>query len=71
MVLTQLEIPVTAAEEALSRGRVNGAITILNPAPVRPLAPSVLQFVDVLPPTRPKRKFSPDEIRMSELIPRI
>ena len=52
VVLTQLEIPVTAAEAALSRARATGAITILNPAPVRPLTPSVLQLVDVLTPNQ-------------------
>jgi ribokinase len=50
VVLTQLEIPVAAAEEALTRGRARGAVTILNPAPVRPLPHSVLQLVDVLTP---------------------
>lgn len=52
VVLTQLEIPVVAAQAALSRARATGAITILNPAPVRPLTSSVLQFVDVLTPNR-------------------
>lgn len=50
VVLTQLEIPVVAAEAALLRGRECGAMTILNPAPVRPLPSSVLQMVDVLTP---------------------
>jgi len=50
VVLTQLEIPVVAAEAALLRGRGCGAMTILNPAPVRPLPSSVLQMVDVLTP---------------------
>ena len=50
VVLTQLEIPVAAADAALRLGREAGAITILNPAPVRPLPPSVLQLVDVLTP---------------------
>jgi len=50
VVLTQLEIPVAAAEAALLRGRGCGAMTILNPAPVRPLPSSVLQIVDVLTP---------------------
>jgi ribokinase len=49
-VLTQLEIPVAAAEAAMVRGRACGAITILNPAPVRPLPSSVLQAVDILTP---------------------
>jgi len=50
VVLTQLEIPVQAAEAALARGRSIGAITILNPAPVRPLPSSVLELVDILTP---------------------
>jgi ribokinase len=50
VVLTQLETPVSAAQEALARGRAQGAITILNPAPVRPLPPSILKLVDVLTP---------------------
>lgn len=50
VVLTQLEIPVEAAERALVMGRAVGAITVLNPAPVRPLPDSVLRVVDVLTP---------------------
>ena len=56
VVLTQLEIPVAAAEAALARGRERGAITILNPAPVRPLPPSILQLVDVLTPNQSEAK---------------
>jgi ribokinase len=52
VVLTQLEIPVEAAEMALSLGRAEGATTILNPAPVRVLPTSVLQAVDVLTPNQ-------------------
>ena len=52
VVLTQLEIPVAAAEAALRCGRERGAITILNPAPVRPLPPSILQWVDILTPNQ-------------------
>lgn len=52
VMLTQLEIPVAAAEAALSLGRAHGLITILNPAPVRPLPASVLQMVDVLTPNQ-------------------
>jgi ribokinase len=50
LVLTQLEIPVAAAEAALALGRSCTAITILNPAPVRPLPAPLLQLVDVLTP---------------------
>jgi ribokinase len=56
VVLTQLEIPIAAAEAALSHGRANGATTILNPAPVRPLPASVLQLVDVLTPNQTEAK---------------
>jgi ribokinase len=52
VVLTQLEIPVAAAEAALACGRRRAAITILNPAPVRPLPPSILQLVDILTPNQ-------------------
>jgi ribokinase len=51
-VLTQLEILVAAAESALACGRQQGAITILNPVPVRPLPPAVLKFVDILTPNQ-------------------
>jgi ribokinase len=56
VVLTQLEIPVAAAEAALRLGRARGAITILNPAPVRPLPPSVFQLIDVLTPNQSEAK---------------
>jgi ribokinase len=56
VVLTQLEIPVEAAEAALACGRARGAITILNPAPVRPLPQSLLQLVDVLTPNQSEAK---------------
>ena len=56
VVLTQLEIPVPAAEAGLALGRSRCAITILNPAPVRPLPPSVLQLIDVLTPNETEAK---------------
>ncbi|HKW67116.1 MAG TPA: ribokinase [Terriglobales bacterium] len=56
VVLTQLEIPVDAAEAALKQGRTCRAITILNPAPVRPLPSRVLQLVDVLTPNEVEAK---------------
>jgi len=72
VVLTQLEIPVAAAEAALTRGRAAGAITILNPAPVRALPAPVLRNVDVLTPNEsearvlaglaPDSSVSPEEI---------
>lgn len=72
VVLTQLEIPVEAAEAALSRGRAEGAITVLNPAPVRPLPASLLRLVDVLTPNQtearvltgrsPEAQAAPEEV---------
>jgi ribokinase len=56
VVLTQLEIPVAAAEAALRLGRARGAITILNPAPVRVLSPSIFQLIDVLTPNQSEAK---------------
>jgi len=52
VVLTQLETPVAAAEAAMAKGRAQGAVTILNPAPVRPLPDSVLRLVDILTPNQ-------------------
>src|SRR5262249_219769 len=56
VVLTQLEIPAEVAEAALSSGRAAGAITILNPAPVRRLSRSVLALADVLTPNESEAK---------------
>ena len=74
VVLTQLEIPVAAAEAAMRLGREMGAITILNPAPVRPLPPSVLQLVDVLTPNQVEAKVltgrSPAEVVEPEQLAR-
>jgi ribokinase len=56
VVLTQLEIPVPAAQAALSLGRSRDAVTILNPAPVRALPQSVLRLVDVLTPNETEAK---------------
>lgn len=56
VLLTQLEIPVAAAAAALQRGRRAGAITVLNPAPVRPLPTAILQLVDILTPNASEAK---------------
>ena len=56
VVMTQLEIPVEAAEAAMALGRKSGAITVLNPAPVRLLPPSVFQNTDVLTPNETEAK---------------
>src|SRR5262249_2482450 len=69
VVLTQLEIPVAAAEAAMARGRKNGAMTILNPAPVRPLSAQVLKLVDVLTPNETEAKVLAGERPNSSLKP--
>ena len=50
VVLSQLEIATGTMETALRRAREHGAITILNPAPVRPLSPAAFALVDILTP---------------------
>jgi ribokinase len=66
VVLTQLEIPVPAAAAAMACGRARGAVTILNPAPVRSLPDSVLRLVDVLTPNQSEARVlagrGPDEV---------
>ncbi|HLY62667.1 MAG TPA: ribokinase [Terriglobia bacterium] len=52
VVLTQLEIPIEAAEAAMKLGRAHRAVTILNPAPARAVPPTLLQQVDVLTPNQ-------------------
>lgn len=56
VVITQLETSSAVAETAMFGGRKSGAITILNPAPVRPLSPDLLQFVDILTPNESEAK---------------
>jgi ribokinase len=56
VVLAQLEIPVAAAASAMERGRANGAITVLNPAPASILSASLLRSVDVLTPNESEAK---------------
>jgi ribokinase len=50
VVATQLEIPDTTAAAALAVGRRAGTLTLLNPAPARPLDEEMLATVDVLTP---------------------
>jgi ribokinase len=50
VVLVQGEIPDDAVEAALRAGRERGALTMLNPAPVRPAHVALLGLVDVVVP---------------------
>jgi ribokinase len=56
VVITQLETSSAVAEAAMSAGRKNGAITILNPAPVRSLSADLLQKIDILTPNESEAK---------------
>jgi len=50
LLLTQLEIPLSTVEHALRLAKARGMTTILDPAPVSPLPPSVYSLVDILTP---------------------
>ncbi len=50
VVITQGEVPVTATERALRVAKELGAITILNPAPMRDFPQSMFPLVDYLVP---------------------
>jgi len=50
VVLVQLEIPEATARAALAAGRASGAVTVLNPAPARPLDDTLLGLCDLLVP---------------------
>lgn len=50
VVLSQLEVPLAAIERAFRAARERGALTVLNPAPVKDLPDSVLALCDVLTP---------------------
>lgn len=52
VVLISQEIPPETVAAALKLGREAGCITVLNPAPARPLSPDLLPYVDVLVPNR-------------------
>ena len=49
-LLSQLEIPIETVEKSLAAAKARGAVTILDPAPARPLAPGLLRQVDFLTP---------------------
>jgi ribokinase len=50
VLLAQLEIPLPTVEQALRMAKVHSLVTILNPAPARPLPAEVLSLVDILTP---------------------
>ena len=50
VVMASCEVPLSTTQEAFRIARATGAITLLNPAPARPLPPELLSLVDVLTP---------------------
>ena len=52
VVLTQLELPEHCVERALRTANEVGSISILNPAPMRPVAPEVLSLATWLIPNQ-------------------
>jgi len=50
VLLIQLEIPEPSATEALELAKAHGLVTILNPAPVRPIPGKIYLLVDILTP---------------------
>lgn len=52
VVVCQLEVPVESTLAALSIGKQNGCITILNPAPATELPDSMFPLVDILVPNQ-------------------
>jgi ribokinase len=48
--LSQLEVPVAAIERTFAAARAAGAITVLNPAPVKELPDSLLALCDIVTP---------------------
>ena len=60
-LLCQLEIPLDAVEAGLRLARGRGAVTMLDPAPARPLAPELLSLVDYLTPNQTEAALLLDE----------
>ena len=50
LLVCQLESPLAAVEHAIGIARRHGVPVLLNPAPARPLAPTLLDQVDILVP---------------------
>ena len=50
VVMASCEVPAEAAMQAFALARAAGALTVLNPAPARPLSDEMLALVDVLTP---------------------
>ena len=70
VVLCQLEISAERVLQALLEGRRAGAVTILNPAPVKPIKPSTLRLAELQPPQRDRVRGAPPELAREGSRPR-
>jgi ribokinase len=50
VVLAQLEVPVQSVIDAFAEARARGSLTVLNPAPARPLPAELLERCDLVVP---------------------
>jgi len=50
IVMTQFEVPLETMARAMELGRKHGAMTLLNPAPAKPVQPILLANVDLMTP---------------------
>jgi ribokinase len=57
LLLAQLETPLETVQAAFAHARSRGAITILDPAPVRELSRELLELVDYLTPNQTEAAF--------------
>jgi ribokinase len=47
-LVSQFEVPIDLVAEAFSAAKARGATTVLNPSPMRPLAPSLIAATDLI-----------------------
>jgi ribokinase len=52
VVMASCEVPFAATQEAFEIARSHGALTLLNPAPARPLPATLLRVTDLLTPNQ-------------------
>ncbi|MDR2201222.1 MAG: ribokinase [Clostridiales bacterium] len=50
ILLTQLEVPAAVVAHALKTAKARGLITVLNPAPAKPLDAGIYRYVDIITP---------------------
>ena len=70
--VAQLEVPLDTIKKALEIAKGAGAVTLLNPAPPRPLTPEALSLIDYLVPNETEAQILTGcEIKEDKDLPRI